>query len=103
MQRNRLANMVKNLEAGSLLRGLAVSFAYDAYRVLEYLRGGQMDGLRALASGTWAFARKFRQTASQRSHIQQSRLLKDRELRERGLLVPALSAFREYQRLQKVT
>jgi GT2 family glycosyltransferase len=103
MQRNRLANMVKNLEQGSLVRGLAVSFAYDAYRVLEYLRGGQTAALRALASGTWAFAREFRRVASQRAQIQRSRVLTDRELRARGLLVPAVSAFREYRRLQKVT
>jgi GT2 family glycosyltransferase len=103
MQRNRLANMLKNLEAGSLTKGLAVSFAYDAYRVLEYLRGGQIESLRGLVSGTWTFAREFRRAASQRAQIQRARVLGDRELRERGLLVPAVSAFREYRRLQKVT
>jgi GT2 family glycosyltransferase len=103
MQRNRLANMVKNLEQGSLANGLAVSLGYDTYRVLEYLRRGQIDALRALASGTRAFAREFRGVADQRAHVQRRRVLRDRELRERGLLVPALSAFREYRRLQKVT
>src|SRR5579859_1471838 len=101
MQRNRLANMVKNLEMGSLVRGLAVSLAYDAYRVLEYLRGGQFGALRGLASGTWSFARELRRAAAQRAQIQRTRVLGDRELRQRGLLVPTLSAFREYRRLQK--
>jgi GT2 family glycosyltransferase len=103
MQRNRLANMVKNLQKVSLARGLAVSLAYDAYRVLEYLRGGQMEALRALLGGTQAFARDYKDIASQRAQVQRTRRLADRELRERGLLVPALSAFREYRRLQKVT
>jgi len=103
MQRNRLANMVKNLQAGSLVRGLAVSFAYDAYRMLEYLRGGQHEALGALAAGTWAFMRDFRRLVAQREQIQRSRQLGDSALRERGLLVPAMSAFREYRRLQKVT
>jgi len=103
MQRNRLANMVKNLQAGSLVRGLAVSFAYDAYRMLECLRGGQREALGALVAGTWAFMRDFRRLAAQRKQIQRSRRLADHELRERGLLVPAMSAFREYRRLQKVT
>ena len=103
MQRNRLANMVKNLERSSLVRGLAVSFGYDAYRVLEYLHSGQMAALRALASGTGAFGREWRLASARRAHIQRTRVLSDRELRERGLLVPALSAFREYRRLQRMT
>jgi GT2 family glycosyltransferase len=102
MQRNRLANMVKNLEKGSLVRGLGVSFAYDIYRVLEYLRSGQIDAIRALVSGTRAFAREFRGVTARRAQVQHTRLLRDRELRARGLLVPALSAFREYRRLQRV-
>lgn len=57
MQRNRLANMVKNLAAGSLLPGMAVSLGYDAYRVLEYGRRRQGAALRALAAGTAAFWR----------------------------------------------
>jgi hypothetical protein len=103
MQRNRLANMVKNLERGSLVRGAAVSFAYDTYRVLEYLRRGQFEALRALASGTRAFLSAWRGIAAQRAQVQRARVLTDRALCERGLLVPALSAFREYRRLQQVS
>jgi GT2 family glycosyltransferase len=102
MQRNRLANMVKNLEAGSLPWGLAVSVAYDAYRVLECLRHGQTAALRAMAGGTKAFGRALRGLMARRAQIQRGRVLSDRELRERGLLVPALSAFREYRRLERV-
>ncbi len=102
MQRNRLANMVKNLERGSFVRGLAVSLGYDTYRVLEYLRGGQLSAVRALASGTAAFGREWRLATALREHIQRTRVLSDRELRAHGLLVPAWSAFLEYQRLQRV-
>ena len=102
MQRNRLANMLKNLELGSLPRGLAVSLAYDAYRVLEYLGRGQIGALRALAGGTLAFGQDFRGIMASRARVQRTRLLPDRELRQRGLLVPALSAWREYRRLGKV-
>lgn len=103
MQRNRLANMVKNLEAGSLAGGLAVSLAYDAYRVLEYLRQGQSEAVRALAGGTGAFGQAWRAAAARRTLIQRSRVVSDRELRQRGLLVSSWSAFREYRRLQRVT
>lgn len=102
MQRNRLANMVKNLELASLPQGLAVSLAYDAYRVLEYLGRGQTGALRALAGGTLAFGRDYAQVRADRAQVQRTRVLKDRELRERGLLVPAASAFREYRRLERL-
>jgi GT2 family glycosyltransferase len=103
MQRNRLANMVKNLERGSLVRGGAVSLAYDTYRMLEYLRRGQFEALRALASGTRAFINEFRAITDRRVQVQRTRVVTDQTLRERGLLVPALSAFREYRRLQQVS
>jgi hypothetical protein len=102
MQQNRLANMDKNLSAGSLPFGLAVSGAYDAYRVLEYARQGQLGALRALAGGTLSFSRHLGGLMSRRRQVQQSRVLGDQELRRRGLLVPALAAFREYRRLEKI-
>jgi hypothetical protein len=35
--------------------------------------------------------------------VQRRRVRSDRELRERRLLVPALNAFREYRRLERVS
>jgi len=102
MQRNRLANMVKNLDAGSLPWGLVVSAAYDAYRVLECLRHGEMEAIRAVVSGTLVFAKDARALLARRARVQRNRVRSDRELRERRLLVPALSAFREYRRLERL-
>ena len=102
MQRNRLATMAKNLAAGSLPRALAVSAAYDGYRMLEYVSRGQGRAMQALAEGTWAFWRAFPDLWRQRERVQTGRLVSDAELRRRGLLVPALSAWREYRRLDRV-
>jgi hypothetical protein len=102
MQRNRLANMFKHLEAASLPWGIAVSLAYDAYRMLEFTARGHTAGLRALAAGSLAFVRGLRSILEQRALIQRSRRLSDRALRERGLLVPALTALREYRRLSRL-
>ena len=99
MQRNRLANMVKNLEARSLFPAAAVSLAYDSYRLLEHTRRGQWAALRALAAGTLAFWRALPALLAARGAIQRTRRLRDADLRARGLLVPALTAFREYRRL----
>jgi GT2 family glycosyltransferase len=102
MQRNRLANMVKNLQLRSLPGGLFVSLMYDSYRVLEYLRRGQWAGLRALAGGTAAFWRSFGSLLAQRQPVQAQRRLSDAELRRRGLLVTAQEAFWEYRRIGKL-
>jgi GT2 family glycosyltransferase len=103
MQRNRLANMVKNLEAGSLPRAAALSLTYDAYRVLEYLGRRRLRALRALMAGTRAFWRDIRPILARRGQIQKRRSLSDSTLRSRGLMVSALEAFREYRRLGRTT
>lgn len=102
MQRNRLANMCKHLQSGSLLPALGVSLAYDAYRVLAYSGEGQWAALRALSAGTLAFWRALPALLRQRRRIQRTRQRSDADLRAEGLLVPALTAFREYQRLAAI-
>ena len=51
MQRNRLANMLKYLEPGSLLQAVPISIAYDAYRILEYAARGHWAASRAMLAG----------------------------------------------------
>ncbi len=102
MQRNRLANMLTHLQARSLPGALAVSLAYDAYRVLEYAGRGQFQALRALTGGTLAGWRALPALLARRRRVQAARVLSDRALRDRGLMVPALAAFREYRRLGRL-
>jgi hypothetical protein len=102
MQRNRLANLAKNLATASQPRGLAVSLAYDAFRLFEYGGRGQWAGLRALAGGTLAFWRSLRGLLAQRRAVQRARRVTDDTLRAQGLLVPALDALREYRRLAQL-
>ncbi|MGQ0602658.1 MAG: glycosyltransferase family 2 protein [Anaerolineales bacterium] len=99
MQCNRYANMVKHFQASTLLSGLATSIGYDLYRVLEFGFHGYWAGVRALAAGTWEFGRNLPHLLEARQHLQASREVTDRALRERGLLVSALTALREYRRL----
>ncbi len=99
MQRNRLANMVRHLEGATWAAGWLTSTAYDAYRVLEFAGRGQWAGLRALARGTIDAWRGWPILRRQRASLQRRRRMSDAELRARGLMVPALTAFREYRRL----
>lgn len=99
MQRNRLANIVKLLELASLPSALALSVAYDGYRLLEYAVRRDGPAVRALITGTLASARALPQLLRERTRLQRSRQLRDVDLRATGLLVSALEGFREYQRL----
>jgi len=102
MQRNRLANMIKNLEWASLPWGWVVSCAYDLYRLIEFTLNRQPGSLRALIEGTGAFWRDLPTSLAQRTAIQSRRRVTDQTLRERGLLVPAWTAMQEYRRLGKL-
>jgi GT2 family glycosyltransferase len=102
MQRNRLANMFKNLEEASLPWGGVVSCAYDLYRLIEFTLNRQPGSLRALIEGTGAFWRDLPTILAQRTTIQSRRRVTDQTLRERGLLVPAWTAMQEYRRLGKL-
>jgi GT2 family glycosyltransferase len=99
MQRNRLVTSLKNLGASSLPRALAVSLAYDGYRMLEYVSRGQPRSLAALIGGSIDFFRDIRPTLAARRSVQRARVLSDRALREQGLLISTRAAFREYRRL----
>jgi GT2 family glycosyltransferase len=102
MQRNRLANIVKLLEPMSLPAALALSIAYDSYRLLEYSARRDWPALRALVTGAFAFGRALPQLLRERERIQSARQLRDSDLRAKGLLVSALEGFREYRRLGKL-
>lgn len=102
MQRNRYANMIKLLEAPTLVSGLITSIAYDMYRVLEYATRGDGHALRALLQGTGEALMRLPRWWEARRRIQRGRKRTDRELREAGLLVPALAALREYRRLARL-
>jgi hypothetical protein len=102
MQRNRYANMVKHLGPPTLFSGAVTSVGYDLYRVLEFVGRGQWSGLRALAAGTLDFAGGLPQLLKERRRVQRARQRRDAELKEMGLLVPALTAFREYRRLARL-
>jgi GT2 family glycosyltransferase len=102
MERNRLANMFKHLEPASLAQALVISALYDLYRVLEFIARGHLTGLCALVAGNRAFWKDLRPILTERARIQRDRRISDRALRQRGLLVPVLTSFREYRRLNRL-
>lgn len=96
-QKNRLANMVKNLGPGRLTIACGVSLAYDALRLLRFLAAGNLELAKLLLAGYGATLRRWRVLMHQRRRVQGLRTVSDRDLRP--FFSPVLAAARDYLRL----
>ncbi len=98
-QKNRLANMVKNLEVSNLILGLLVSAVYDALRVGRFTLQNRKDLLSAVFGGYAETLVRLRNLMKQRSFIQRSRSVSDRGLKP---YLPSLrTSVLEYRRMLK--
>lgn len=98
-QANRLLNMVKNLEAGTLAWALPASLAYDAMRLRDLLRSRQLAAARAYVRGTRRFLGLLSHALRQRRQVQASRVRGDAELFRLGALTGLPQAAAEWRRL----
>jgi GT2 family glycosyltransferase len=100
-QKNRLANIVKNFECGNVMKGLALSLAYDLVRVVMFLARGEFRNILALAKGTLRFIQELPKTLRKRKTIQRDRRIPDKELYRLGLIAPLRDCINEFMRLEK--
>ncbi len=101
-QTNRLQNMAKNLEAGSLARLWPASMAYDAARLWRLTRSGRPAAARAYARGTATFTRRLPHVLEQRKRVQAGRRRSDAELRRLGVLAGLRETAAEWRRLSRL-
>jgi hypothetical protein len=99
-QKNRLANMVKNLETCNLIRGLLVSTAYDALRIGRFMVQKRRDLLQAVLRGYADTLDRFPDLMEQRRFVQGARSVSDRGLRP--YLPPLHASVREYRRMLRL-
>ncbi|HLY64020.1 MAG TPA: glycosyltransferase family 2 protein, partial [Chloroflexota bacterium] len=100
-QTNRLQNMLKNLELGTLTWALPASLAYDALRLTELVRAGELAAARAHAQGTRKFLRLIGHVLDERRRVQAGRVRSDAELLRMGVLTGLREGAREWWRLGK--
>ena len=100
--KNRLANMVKNLETKNVLKGAIVSLIYEAYRILTFARQGNFPAARAIWDGFYYFMRHIREILDKRKVIQRNRRITDAALYRLGLMASLAEAYQEYTRLEKL-
>jgi len=102
-QKNRLANIVKNFEFTNVIKGLALSLAYDLVMVVMFLARGEFGNILALANGTRCFIKELPKTLKKRKTIQRDRRISDKELYQLGLISPLKDCINEFMRLEKRT
>jgi len=98
-QKNRLANMIKNLEAPNLIWGLGISAGYDALRMGRFFLQNRKDLLLAVLTGYAEALARLRDLMSQRRFIQRGRSVSDAELKP--YMPPLRTSILEYRRMLK--
>ena len=100
--RNRLYNLVKNLESGNAVRGFVISLCFNAYRWLTYLLGGKFAASMAVCRGHAGFLRNLGRTLRKRRMVQKRRVRSDRELYRLGVIATLVESLKEEGRLRRL-
>jgi GT2 family glycosyltransferase len=101
-QTNRLQNMVKHLEPGTLVWAIPASLAYDGLRMVTALGAGRRSEATAIVRGSRAFARLLPNILPERRRIQRTRVVSDADLVRLGALATMADAAREWRRLARL-
>ncbi len=100
--RNRLYNLVKNLQGGNVARGLIISFGFNAYRWLKYLFAGNRAAAGAIWRGHIDFLREWGKTLDKRRIVQKKRVRSDAELYRLGVIATLKESIAEERRLSRL-
>ena len=97
--RNRLYNMVKNLQAGTLARALLISLGFNTYRWLHMFFSGNLAAAGAICRGHQDFIRDIGKTLGKRREVQKRRIRSDAELYRLGVIATTKESIAEERRL----
>jgi GT2 family glycosyltransferase len=100
--RNRLYNIVKNLQAGNVLRALLIYCGFNVYRSLLMLSAGNFAATGAVCRGHIDFLRNLRKMLEKRRHVQKSRKRSDAELYRLGVIATLKESLAEERRLSRL-
>ncbi len=99
-QKNRLANMIKNMGPCTLARGALVSAAYDAIRMMRFIGMRRFDLLKMLFLGYVDTMLNLKGLLAKRSYVESRRKLSDRQIKQ--FFNPLISSAFDYGRLMKM-
>jgi GT2 family glycosyltransferase len=100
--RNRLYNIIKNLEAKNVIRALFISLGFNLYRSLRYLAQGNLASIKSIARAHLDFAKNLRKMLAKRRVVQNNRKLSDEQLYKSGVIATLRESISEERRLNRV-
>ena len=100
-QKNRLANIIKNLESVNIVKGLFISLVYDVLRIIIFCIMGKFRNILAIVRGTLYFIRDLPKTLRKRKDIQRSRVVSDKLLYLLGFIATLRECLKEAVRLER--
>ena len=100
--RNRLYNIIKNLEPGNVAKALCISLGFNSYRAARYLAQGNFASVLSMARAHVGFARNLKTMLAKRRVVQKKRKFSDRELYRLGVMATLRECISEERRLSIV-
>jgi len=100
--RNRLFNIIKNLDAGNVLRGLLISACFNFYRGCSYLFSGRFAAAWAVVRGQVSFLTYLPRMLKKRRIVQSRRRRSDAELYRLGVLATLRESLEEERLLRLI-
>jgi GT2 family glycosyltransferase len=98
--RNRLFNIVKNLDAGNVVRAMFISFCFNLYRWSGYLFSGHFASAWAVCRAQFSFLKFLGKMLKKRGIVQDSRKRSDAELYRLGVIATFKESLEEEKLLR---
>ena len=100
--RNRLYNIIKNLEVRNVVRALFISLGFNLYRSIRYLAQGNFSSIKSIATAYLDFAKNLKKMLAKRRIVQNNRKLSDKQLYKLGVIATFKESIFEERRLSKI-
>ncbi len=100
--RNRLYNLFKNLETGTLMRAFLISVGFDIYRSAKYILNVNFSAVKSIIKAYIDFMKNIGKSLEKREVVQKNRKRGDKELYELGVIATLKESMAEEKRLNLI-
>lgn len=100
-QKNQAMSIIKNFELKNLVQGLILLLAYSGVKALVFLRHKSYRSVFAMISASHWILQNLRKMVYKRFVVQNSRVLSDKFLIDKGLIIGLKESILEFLRLQR--
>lgn len=100
--RNRLFNIIKNLDTGNVIRAMIISAGFNTYRWGGYLFSGNFAAAWAVCRAYFSFLARMGKMLGKRKIVQKTRKRSDAELYRLGVIATFHESMAEENRLRLI-